>query len=225
LLQILNDNKNSIVVKSVLSHLAASEDPAEDAFTKKQIEVFVRCCDRIATMVPYSFIRHISNSAAIFRHHEAQFDMVRLGIGLYGVDSAAEHQLALQTVASLKTTIAQLRTVQAGDTIGYNRKGIVEKDSLIATIRIGYADGFSRNLGYGIGKVWIDGELYPVIGTVCMDMTMIDVTGATNIKAGDEVEIFGANLPIQHVAQWSKTIAYEILTGISQRVKRVYLEE
>lgn len=225
LLEILKENRNSIVVKSALSHLAASEDPGEDAFTKRQVDIFVRCCDRIAAVLPYSFIRHISNSAAIFRHHEAQFDMVRLGIGLYGVDSAAEHQLALQTVATLKTTIAQLRIVKAGDTIGYNRRGKVEQDSLIATIRIGYADGFSRNLGYGIGKVWINGRLYPVIGTVCMDMTMIDVTGAEDIKVGDEVEIFGPNLPIQQVSQWSKTIAYEILTGISQRVKRVYLEE
>ncbi|MEX6690200.1 bifunctional UDP-N-acetylmuramoyl-tripeptide:D-alanyl-D-alanine ligase/alanine racemase [Danxiaibacter flavus] len=225
LLEILKENKNSIVVKSALSHLAASEDPGEDAFTKHQIDTFVRCCDRIAAVLPYTFIRHISNSAAIFRHHEAQFDMVRLGIGLYGVDSAAEHQLALQTVATLKTTIAQLRMVKAGDTIGYNRRGKVERDSLIATIRIGYADGFSRNLGYGTGKVWINGRLYPVIGTVCMDMTMIDVTGAEDIKVGDEVEIFGPNLPIQQVSQWSKTIAYEILTGISQRVKRVYLEE
>lgn len=222
---ILTENKNSIVIKSVLSHLAASEDPGEDAFTQQQVNTFTRCCERIAATLPYSFIKHISNSAAIFRHHEAQFDMVRLGIGLYGVDSAAEHQLALRTVATLKTTIAQLRLVKAGDTIGYNRRGKVEQESLIATIRIGYADGFSRNLGYGIGKVWINGRLYPVIGTVCMDMTMIDVTGAEDIKVGDEVEIFGANLPIQQVAQWSKTIAYEILTGISQRVKRVYLEE
>ncbi len=225
LTSILTENKNSIVIKSVLSHLAASEDPGEDAFTQQQVNTFTRCCERIAATLPYSFIKHISNSAAIFRHHEAQFDMVRLGIGLYGVDSAAEHQLALQTVATLKTTIAQLRLVKAGDTIGYNRRGKVEQDSLIATIRIGYADGFSRNLGYGIGKVWINGRLHPVIGTVCMDMTMIDVTGAEDIKVGDEVEIFGANLPIQQVAQWSKTIAYEILTGISQRVKRVYLEE
>lgn len=222
---ILNANRSFITVKSVLSHLAASEDAREDAFTHQQLAVYTRCANLIETTVGYRFIRHIANTAAIFRHHEAQLDMVRLGIGLYGVDSAPEHQLHLQTVATLKTTIAQLRQVKTGDTIGYNRRGKVTRDSLIATIRIGYADGFSRRLGNGNGWVFIKDGLYPVIGSVCMDMTMIDVTGLSDIKVGDEVEVFGNHLPIEKVASWCGTIAYEILTGISQRVKRIYVEE
>ncbi len=151
--------------------------------------------------------------------------MVRLGIGLYGVDTAFDHQLQLQTVATLKTTIAQLRHVKAGDTIGYNRKGKVTRDSLIATIRIGYADGFSRRMGIGNGKVFINGKMAPVTGSICMDMTMIDVTDIAPVHEGDEVEIFGNHIPVQQVAKWCGTIPYEILTGISQRVKRVYVEE
>jgi alanine racemase len=212
-----------IAVKSVFSHLAASEDKDEDAFTQYQAGVFIACCAQIQQALGYSFTRHISNSAAIFRNHNLQFDMVRLGIGLYGVDAAYQHKL--QTVATLKTTIAQLRHVKAGDTIGYNRKGQVTRDSLIATIRIGYADGFDRRLGIGAGNVFINGVTAPVIGSVCMDMTMIDVTGVKQISEGDEVEIFGSNIPVQQVAQQCHTIAYEILTGISQRVKRVYVEE
>ena len=225
LLDILISNSSFITIKSVLSHLAASEDENEDAFTQQQLAIYKRCASGIESIVGYSFIKHIANTAAIFRHHNAQLDMVRLGIGLYGVDSAPEHQLHLQTVATLKTTVAQLRNVKAGDTIGYNRRGKVTRDSLIATIRIGYADGFIRRLGNGNGSVFIKGGLYPVIGSVCMDMTMIDVTGIGEIKVGDEVEIFGKNLPIEKVAAWGGTIAYEILTGINQRVKRIYVEE
>lgn len=220
----LNSNRQ-LVVKSVFSHLAASEDKQEDAFTNQQATVFTACCHVIEKALGYGFIKHISNSAAIFRNHHLQFNMVRLGIGLYGVDPAFEHQLQLQTVATLKTTVAQLRHVKAGDTIGYNRRGKVLKDSLIATIRIGYADGFDRRLGNGTGSVFINGVLAPVIGSVCMDMTMVDVTNVKQIKEGDEVEVFGSNVPVQQVAAWSGTISYEILTGISQRVKRVYVEE
>ncbi len=128
-------------------------------------------------------------------------------------------------MATLKTTIAQLRPVKAGDTIGYNRRGRVKRDSIIATIRIGYADGFSRRLSNGAGKVFIKGLMAPVIGTVCMDMTMVDVTDVKGIQEGDEVEIFGSHIPVQQVAEWCGTISYEILTGINQRVKRVYIEE
>ena len=224
LINILINNKQ-LVIRSVFSHLAASEDPAEDDFTQQQADVFTACCQQLETAVGYSFIKHISNSAAIFRNHHLQFDMVRLGIGLYGVDSAVEHQLQLQTVATLKTTIAQLRHVKAGDTIGYNRRGKVVEDSLIATIRIGYADGFDRRLSNGVGKVNINGVEAPVIGSVAMDMTMVDVTHVPDVHEGGIVEIFGQHIAIQQVAAWCGTIAYEILTGISQRVKRVYLEE
>jgi Alr-MurF fusion protein len=224
LLPLLKSN-HYIVVQSVFSHLAASEDPNEDAFTTQQSTLFEACCTQIKDVLGYSFIMHISNSAAIFRRPELQYNMVRLGIGLYGVDSSNVLQLSLQTVATLKTTIAQLRTVAAGDTISYNRRGKTTRDSLIATIRIGYADGFSRRLGYGNGRVFIQGHEAPVIGTVAMDMTMVDVTHIPNIKEGDEVEIFGKHIPVQQVAKWCDTIPYEILTGINQRVKRIYLEE
>lgn len=224
LLPLLKNNSN-IVIQSVFSHLAASEDAHEDAFTTQQSQLFESCCAQIKEVLGYAFIMHISNSAAIFRRPELQYNMVRLGIGLYGVESSNEHQLSLQTVATLKTTIAQLRNVSVGETIGYNRLGKVERDSVIATIRIGYADGFRRSLGYGNGKVFIHGKEAPVIGTVAMDMTMIDVTDIPNLHEGDEVEIFGKNISVQQLAKWCDTIPYEILTGINQRVKRIYIEE
>lgn len=224
LLPLLRDN-NRVVVQSVFSHLASSEDADDDAFTTQQAKAYERCCMQIKEALGYTFIMHLSNSAAIFRRPELQYNMVRLGIGLYGVDSSNAHQLSLQTVATLKTTIAQLRNVAAGDTIGYNRRGKTERASVIATIRIGYADGFRRHLGYGKGKVCIHGTEAPVIGTVAMDMTMIDVTDIPGVKAGDEVEIFGKHITVQQVAQWCDTIPYEILTGINQRVKRIYVEE
>jgi alanine racemase len=173
----------------------------------------------------YPFLKHIANSAAIIRHPSLQLDMVRLGIGMYGVDSASSHQLDLQPVATLKSTIAQLKYLEKGESVSYNRKGIVKRDSVIATVRIGYADGFSRRLGNDTGKMLIKGKLAPVIGTVCMDMTMIDVTDIPGVKEGDDVIIFGEELPIQQLADWAGTIPYEIMTGISQRVKRVYFEE
>ncbi len=214
-----------LAIKSVLSHLAASEAHEEDEFTQHQYQVFDRCCNRLQEALQYTFIRHIANSAAIFRHPDIQLDMVRLGIGMYGIDSANEHQLSLQTVCTLKTTIAQLRKVKNGDTVGYNRRGILERDSVIATIRIGYADGFSRKLSNGNGAVFIKGKLAPVVGSVCMDMTMVDVTDIVDIKEGDEIEVFGSNITVQQVAKQCGTIAYEILTTISQRVKRIYIEE
>jgi alanine racemase len=150
--------------------------------------------------------------------------MVRLGVGLYGV-AAPGTNLNLKTVATLRTTIAQVRLVKAGESVGYNRNGILSKDSLIATVRIGYADGYSRKFSNGVGKMFINGSLAPVIGNVCMDMTMLNITNIQNVHEGDEVEVFGANLPVQQIAQWAETIPYEIMTGISQRVKRVYYEE
>jgi alanine racemase len=218
-------NNHHIAVRSVFTHLAASEDPGEDQFTQMQARTFENCCRQIKDALGYNFIMHLSNSAAIFRNPSLQYDMVRLGIGLYGIDSSNTFQSSLQTVATLKTTIAQLRNVKAGDTVGYNRRGKVERDSVIATIRIGYADGFSRKLGSGNGKVFLNNKLAPTIGTVSMDMTMIDVTGIPGINEGEEVEIFGSNISVQQIAEWCDTIPYEILAGINQRVKRIYIEE
>ena len=217
-------NNNQLAVKSVLSHLAASEAREEDDFTLYQYEVFNRCCNVLESALGYAFIRHIANSAAIFWHPQIHLDMVRLGIGMYGID-AAGGQLHLQTVCTLKTTIAQLRSVTKGDTVGYNRSELLQRDSVIATLRIGYADGFSRRLSNGNGAVFIRGKKANVIGTVCMDMTMADVTDIPHVAEGDEVEIFGNNIAIQDVATQCGTIVYEILTTISQRVKRVYIQE
>jgi alanine racemase len=217
--------QQTFVVKTVFSHLVASESAEHDGFTQHQAILFNTACAVLEQQLPYRFIKHLANSSGIFRHPNLQYNMVRLGIGLYGVDSANGTELHLQPVATLKTTIAQIRTVKANETVGYNRKGKVLRDSKVATIRIGYADGFNRQLGNSIGKVWLREQLAPVIGNVCMDMAMIDVTDIPNVKEGDEVEVFGKHLPIQQVADWCNTIAYEVMTTISQRVKRVYVEE
>jgi alanine racemase len=212
-------------IKSVLSHLVSSEAAMDDQFTQKQLALFEFACESIEKNMGYSFIKHIANSAAIFRHPQSQYNMVRLGIGLYGVDSAVENQLQLQTVSTLKTTIAQIRTIKSTDTVGYNRKGIVKRESKIATVRIGYADGLSRALGSGVGAMLVNGKLAPIIGNVCMDMTMLDITDIDKVEEGDVVEVFGKNLLVQQVAKWCHTIAYETLSTISQRVRRIYVEE
>jgi alanine racemase len=217
--------QKTMLIKSVLSHLVSSEAKTDDDFTKKQLELFELACESIEKNMGYNFIKHIANSAAIFRHTKSQYNMVRLGIGLYGVDSAVENQLQLQTVSTLKTTIAQIRTIKVTDTVGYNRKGIVKRESKIATVRIGYADGLSRALGNGVGSMLVNGKLAPIIGNVCMDMTMIDITDIDKVDEGDVVEVFGKNLPVQQVAKWGNTIAYETLSTISQRVRRIYVEE
>ena len=218
-------NQQTLRVKSVLSHLAASEDEKEDAFTQHQVQLFSDACNKIETALGYSFIKHIANTAAIRRNPNWQFNMVRLGIGLYGADNIHQANLPLQTVATLKTTVAQVRSLKAGETVSYNRSGILQRDSIIATVRIGYADGYPRRMGNGIGKMWVKGALAPTVGKICMDMCMIDVTHIPNVQPGDAVEIFGKHISIQEVAKAAETISYEIMTGISLRVKRVYIEE
>jgi alanine racemase len=218
-------NTDSFKVQTIFSHLVASEDPNEDEYTMKQAEEFTNACRKLEEKLGYSFIRHIANTAAIIRHPHLQLDMVRLGIGLYGINSAAGNMLSLKEVSTLKTTVAQLKKVKAGETVGYNRKGVLKQDSSVATIRIGYADGYPRRLGNGNGKVLIRGRLAPVIGNVCMDMTMIDVTGIPETAVGDDVILFGKDLPVTQLASWAETIPYELMTGVSQRVKRVYFEE
>jgi alanine racemase len=211
-------------VVSVFSHLASSEDPSQDSFTLEQGASFQQAITGLEKYISYPFLKHIANSAAIIRHPKLQMDMVRLGIGLYGVEIET-HALHLQPVATLRSTIAQIKHLKAGETVSYNRRGVMKEDSVIATVRIGYADGYSRRFGNGMGKIWVKGKLVPVVGMVCMDMTMIDVTGIPNIKEGDEVIVFGRELPVQKMASWIDTIPYEIMTSISQRVKRVYFQE
>jgi alanine racemase len=218
-------SKSSCRVQSVFTHLASSEDPASEGFTMQQADRYRSAADQLEQQLGYPFIRHVANSAAIIRYPSLQMDMVRLGIGLYGIDSAASGRLKLTEVSSLKTTIAQVKHLKKGDTVGYGRRGVIERDTTLVTVRLGYADGYPRRLGNGIGKMLINGKLAPVMGSVCMDMTMLDATEAGPVAEGDEVIVFGDALPVQQLAAWAETIPYEILTGVSQRVKRVYFEE
>ena len=211
-------------VQSVFTHLVASEDPNEDAFTRSQVSIFDECCEQIQAGLGYSFLRHASNTAAISRHPNLQYDMVRLGIGLYGVDPGNSMPDLIES-GTLKTTISQIKDVKAGESVGYGRKAILTKDARIATIRIGYADGYPRNLGNGKGTVWINGHLVYTVGNVCMDMTMVDITDYPGIKLDDEVVVFGQENSVQKLAIAAQTIPYEIMTGISQRVPRVYFGE
>ena len=212
-------------VQSVFSHLSGSEDPLLDDFTKQQTDQYLTMCKAIERALSYSFLKHIANSAAILRHRYLHFDMVRLGIGLYGVDSTGGNTLRLKEAATLKTTIAQIKHIKAGETIGYGRKGKITRDSRIATIRIGYADGYRRSFSNGKGYVLIRGQKAIITGNIAMDMTMVDITDIPGVSEEDEVIIFGEELPVSTLAQWADTIPYEIMTGISQRVLRVYYEE
>lgn len=215
---------HQLQIASVFSHLAASEDKAYDDFTKEQIKNFESMSKLICDEFDYKILRHILNSNGITRHTKAQFDMVRLGIGLYGIDSSEKVNTKLLPVSTLKTTISQIKHVKKGDTVGYGRVGKVSKDKTIATVGIGYADGLSRKLSDKNGRMLVNGKLVPIIGNVCMDMTMLDITG-TEANEGDEVIVFGNNPSVEEVAEAAETIAYEILTGISGRVKRVYFQE
>lgn len=222
LISILRENP-AIEVKSVFAHLAASDEAVHDGFTQKQLEEFSALRLVFEQNLPNRTLFHILNTAGILRFPQAQNDMVRLGIGLYGIDPAGEFG-NLQAVSSLMARISQIRGIKQGDTVGYSRKGVIHSDSQIAVLSIGYADGLRRNLSNGIGRVYINGYFAPIIGNICMDMTMVDVTHIP-CKEGDAVEIFGPNLAIEELAEKSGTIAYEILTGVAQRVKRIYWKE
>ncbi|MGE5424866.1 MAG: bifunctional UDP-N-acetylmuramoyl-tripeptide:D-alanyl-D-alanine ligase/alanine racemase [Syntrophothermus sp.] len=221
--------EKKIRIKSVFSHLAASEDPEEDDFTKNQIQLLKNAGETLRSRIENDFMLHIHNSAGITRFTEDQLDMVRLGIGLYGVGFNDEEQRRLLNVSTLKTIISQIRLVRKGDTIGYNRKGIAARDSYIAVVPIGYADGIDRRLGNGRGRMFVKNVEVPVTGNVCMDTTMLDITALYDrnipVAEGDEVIIFGEKYPVQNLASDLGTIPYEILTGISRRVKRIYFHE
>ena len=214
-----------VCVRSVFSHLAASEDPEEDAFTHRQAQAFMAMYARIVEALGYRPMRHILNSAGILRFPEYQWEMVRLGIGLYGIDSSGQVQDALRPVLTLKARVSQVKQLALGETVGYNRTWRAEAPACIATVTIGYADGLPRALGRGRYALYVRGRKAPIVGNVCMDMCMIDVTHIPDVQEGDEVEVFGQHLPVQEMARRLDTIPYEVFTGVSARVKRVYIQE
>ncbi|MEZ5014619.1 MAG: bifunctional UDP-N-acetylmuramoyl-tripeptide:D-alanyl-D-alanine ligase/alanine racemase [Chitinophagales bacterium] len=224
LLAFLLEHRNLEVV-SVFSHLAAADAEREDDFTFRQIGLFDAWSKQITALYDKPVLRHMLNSPGIGRFPNAQFDMVRLGIGLYGVDPSGVMQKQLLPVGYLYSTISQIKEIEKGDTVGYGRSFTAENNMRIATINIGYADGFSRRMGNGTGSVFLHGKEAPVLGRICMDMCMVDVTEIPEAQAGDRVEIFGDHISIEEVARRQETIAYEIMTGVSQRVKRTYIYE
>lgn len=213
--------QSKVRVRSVFSHLAAADAPQHDAFTHQQAASFTAMSERLNTGLGYRPLRHLANTGGMVRFPEYQFDMVRLGIGLYGID-ACGLQDQLQVVNTLKATISQIKELPAGETVGYNRNGPIIRPSRIATISIGYADGLLRLAGNGRYKVLVHGNLAPTVGNICMDMTMVDVTHIPKASEGDEVVIFGEHLPVQVLADCLQTIPYEVFTNIADRVKRVY---
>jgi alanine racemase len=222
----LLENNKYIRVASVMSHLVASDAEVHDEFTIKQIELFENIAQQLEESLQYKVIKHIANTSGITRWPEAQMGMVRLGIGLYGIDSAIKDEPSpLHPVATLKTSISQIKTIKAGETIGYSRNGVLQVDGKIATVRIGYADGYVRAFGNGIGKMLVNGQLAPTVGNVSMDMCMIDISNVIGAKEGDEVIVFNEEYKIEELAKQINTIPYEILTNVSQRVKRVYFYE
>lgn len=211
-------------LNSVFTHLATADMPEMDTYTLQQLQTYKRLSQKVTEAFPYKVLRHCLNTAGIFRFPEYRFDMVRLGIGLYGVGTDEKMQAHLETVSTLKTVISQIRTIPAGDAVGYGRRFVAERETKVGVIGIGYADGLNRHLGNGKGKVWVKGKRVPIIGSICMDMCMIDLTDTDAVEK-DEVIVFGPQNPISILADTLDTIPYEILTGISQRVKRVYYQE
>lgn len=215
-------NQELVVVKSIFSHLAAADEQTQemDEFTLSQISLFDKNSLFLTDKLKYNVLRHILNTAGIERFSEYQFDMVRLGIGLWGVNCCNEDKL--RNVCSLSTKIMQIKTVKSGETVGYNRKGRVDGgDKQIALLPLGYADGIDRRLGNGRGCVFVNGEKVPIIGNICMDLMMIDVTGF-NVNVGDKVVFFNDKQGLSEIARLLGTIPYEVLTSIAARVRRVY---
>jgi alanine racemase len=217
-------NNKHLTIRSIFSHLAASDEKEHDEFTWQQIKKLNTMSEKIKSHFNYPILKHILNSAGISRFPDAQFDMVRLGIGLYGIGANAAEQAQLQNVSTLKTSISQIKNIPAHETVGYSRKGVASRDTRIATVPIGYADGLSRKLSNGAGKMIVKGKPAPIIGNVCMDMCMIDITDIP-ANENDEVIVFGDANSITEVAKDIGTIPYEVLTNVSRRVKRVYYQE
>ena len=224
LIQILSNDKR-LKVKSIFSHLAASEDQAQDKFSHKQAQTLELFFTKISQNLSPKPLKHLLNSAGILRFPQYQYDMVRLGIGLYGVAPVISEQTALLPVMKLKANISQIKHLVAGDTIGYGRSGLAAKNMRIAIINIGYADGLLRKAGNGHYAVLVKGQLAPTVGNICMDMSMVDISEISNVSEGDEVIIFGDALPVHQLSKVLDTIPYEVFTNISNRVKRVYYQE
>ena len=226
LTRLLTQHRAALPVASLLTHLASADEPRHDDFTRQQLAAFRRMAAAIEAALGHTVLKHALNSAGILRFPEAHFDMVRLGIGLYGVDASGENPSALRPVSTLRTTISQVKTLPAGTTVGYGRRGTATTHPRrIATLAIGYADGYDRRFGNGNGHVLIQGRPAPLVGSVCMDMCMADVTDIPAAQAGDSALIFGPGLPLPALAARIGTIAYELLTNVSERVKRVFISE
>lgn len=215
-------SQNAVIPRSVFSHFVGSDSSLLDDFTHQQIELYTRMSTKLQEAFPHKILRHLCNTAGIERFPQAQFDMVRLGLGLYGINPIDNS--IINNVSTLKTTILQIREVSEEDTVGYSRKGHLKRPSRIAAIPIGYADGLNRHLGNGHAYCIVNGKKAPYVGNICMDVCMIDVTDI-DCKEGDKAEIFGDHLPITVLSDILDTIPYEVLTGISKRVKRVYYQE
>ena len=215
----LISKQQEIQIASVFSHLASSENNLDKSFTSRQIDQFTAICNDIEAQTNNPILKHILNSSGIINYPEAQFDMVRLGIGLYGIGNEK-----LQNCSSLKSTISQIKNVPAGESIGYNRSYFADKTMRIAIVAIGYADGLNRALSNKKGCVYIHGEKANIIGNICMDMCMVDISHI-EAKEGDEVIIWNTQKHILNLAEKLNTIPYEILTNVSQRVKRVFVKE
>lgn len=216
---------DEVRASTFFSHLSSADDVSEDDYTRGQFAAFERYCDHLDRRLPYTAKRHILNSTGIARFPEMQYDFVRLGIGLYGIPTIFDgSESALRPVSSLSSVIISIKRWKAGDTVGYNRRGRLERDSVIATVPIGYADGLDRHLGNGRSEMVVNGKRCPTVGNICMDICMIDVTDA-ECRVGDRVEVFGPTVTAIELADRLGTIPYEILTSISPRVKRVYFRE
>jgi len=214
---------NKVTIKGVCTHLASSPESRHDAYTRAQVTYFDKCYCLLTDMLPYKPMRHVLNSAGIVRFPEYHYDLVRAGMGIYGIEPAGIMQHKFQPVGKFVTEISQINKLKQGDTVGYVREGkIEEKEARIAVLAVGYADGYKRLFGNGKAFVFINGQRAPVIGNVCMDMTFIDVS-QVSCKVGDEVELFGPNISLQELAEAADTIDYEILTSVSARVAREYV--
>lgn len=220
--------KGQDVIKpaSVFSHLSVADEPVQDAYTQAQFDCFDACSELLQQSFDHHIMRHILNTSGIVRFPEHQYDMVRIGIGLYGIRTLFDgSEDTLKPVSALRSVIISIKDWPAGTTVGYGRRGVLERDSRIATVNIGYADGFDRHFGNGHVSMWVGGKLCPTVGNVCMDAVMIDITDVPSCKVGDTVEIFGEHVPVEQLSEARGTIPYEILTSVSPRVKRVYYRE